>query len=181
MVVQASVICGLVRRLLTGFSRKPFVELTLIKILKSTSPPHLKPLIYRFTCSSLWMYQHRYYPGPGVRARRPSSIHKMSLLGNLEADKRQLLWKGTCSYTLCFLTTIFPSLSFFLFFLCFSLSFFLSGVRLPSVKSGFSETAAWIQTKFYGKLPIQHISRPCFCFFKIFSFQFFLRFCFRFR
>ncbi len=35
-----------------------------------------------------------------------------------------------------------------------------AGVRRPSsVNSGFSETAAWIQTKFYGKLPIHYISR----------------------
>ncbi len=49
-------------------------------------------------------------------------------------------------------------------------------VRRPSVNSSFSETAAWIQTKFYGQLPIHHISRPfffVFCFFKIFNFQIF--------
>ncbi len=43
-------------------------------------------------------------------------------------------------------------------------------IRRPSVKSGFSETAAWIQTTFYGKLPIQHISRH---FFLNFNFQIF--------
>ncbi len=48
----------------------------------------------------------------------------------------------------------------------------------PSVNLGFSETAAWIQTKFYGKLPIHHISSILFFFFKIFKF---LRFLFRFR
>ena len=31
---------------------------------------------------------------------------------------------------------------------------------LPSINSAFSEAAAWIQTKLYGKLPIHHISRP---------------------
>ena len=46
-------------------------------------------------------------------------------------------------------------------------------VRRPSVNSSFSETSAWIQTKFYGKLPIHHISRQLFCFFKIFNFQIF--------
>ncbi len=50
----------------------------------------------------------------------------------------------------------------------------------PSVNSSFSETAAWVQTKFYGKLPIHHISRPFFSFFKIFNFQIFTIF-FRFR
>ena len=29
-----------------------------------------------------------------------------------------------------------------------------------SIKSGFSETSAWMQTKFCEKLPIHHISRP---------------------
>ncbi len=49
----------------------------------------------------------------------------------------------------------------------------------PSVNSSFSETAAWIQAKFYGKLPIHHISRPIFvCFFKIFIFKIFMIFFF---
>ena len=47
-----------------------------------------------------------------------------------------------------------------------------TGVRHPSVRlsvnSSFSETAAWIQAKFYGKLPIHHISRQFFLFFQIF-------------
>ncbi len=48
-----------------------------------------------------------------------------------------------------------------------------ASVFRPSVrKSGFSETAAWIQTKFYGKLPIHHISRPFFCCFYFLNFQF---------
>ncbi len=50
-----------------------------------------------------------------------------------------------------------------------------SGVR-PSVNSSFSETAAWIPTKFYGKLPIHHISRPFFCFFQNFTFSNFYEF-----
>ncbi len=33
----------------------------------------------------------------------------------------------------------------------------------PSFTSGFSETNGWIQTKFYIKLPIRHISRPFCC------------------
>ena len=46
----------------------------------------------------------------------------------------------------------------------------LSWRRRPSsINSDFSETAAWIQTKFYMKLPIHHISRPFF-FFKILNF-----------
>ncbi len=45
-----------------------------------------------------------------------------------------------------------------------------AGVR-PSVNSGFLETAAWIQTKFYGKLPIHHISRRFFIFFQKFKFS----------
>ncbi len=32
-----------------------------------------------------------------------------------------------------------------------------AGVRRPSVNSGFSETLARIQPKFYGKLPIHHV------------------------
>ncbi len=40
-----------------------------------------------------------------------------------------------------------------------------------SVNSGFSETAAWIQVKFYGRLPIYHISSLLFSFCKIFSFH----------
>ena len=38
----------------------------------------------------------------------------------------------------------------------------LSSVSPSSVNLGFSETAAWIQAKFYGKLPMHHISRPFF-------------------
>ena len=43
--------------------------------------------------------------------------------------------------------------------------------RASSVHSGFSETALWIQVKFYGKLPtyICYISRPFF-FSKFFNF-----------
>ncbi len=40
-----------------------------------------------------------------------------------------------------------------------------ASVVRPSVlplTQGFSETAAWIQAEFYGKLPIRHISRPFF-------------------
>ena len=49
----------------------------------------------------------------------------------------------------------------------------------PSVNLGFSETAAWNQTKFYIKLHICHISRPFFFFFRKFSI-FIFTFCFRF-
>ncbi len=46
--------------------------------------------------------------------------------------------------------------------------------RPSSVNSGFSETAAWIQAKFYVNLPSQHFSRPLFFllfFFQSFNFQ----------
>ena len=48
-----------------------------------------------------------------------------------------------------------------------------------SISSGFSETDAWIQAKFCGKLPICHISRHFFSVFKSFDFQnFMIFFCF---
>ncbi len=37
-----------------------------------------------------------------------------------------------------------------------------ASVVRPSVNLSFSETAAWIRVKFYGKLHIRHISRPFF-------------------
>ncbi len=48
-----------------------------------------------------------------------------------------------------------------------------ASVICPFVNSGFSETAAWIQTKFCGQLHIHYISRPCFSFRKIFNFHIF--------
>ena len=39
-----------------------------------------------------------------------------------------------------------------------------ASVVRPSVNSGFSETVAWIQAKFCGKLPIRHISGLSFFF-----------------
>ena len=51
-----------------------------------------------------------------------------------------------------------------------------AGIRHPSsvrhlpVNPGFSETAAWIQTKFYGMLPISTISPDFFVFFQNFQF-----------
>ncbi len=41
----------------------------------------------------------------------------------------------------------------------------------PSINSGFSETAAWIQAKFYGKLHTRHISRQFFFFWQFFTFE----------
>ncbi len=57
-----------------------------------------------------------------------------------------------------------------------------AGFRRPSVNKGFSETATWIGTKFYGKLPIHNISRPFFIlfFFSNFSIFKFLPFFFSF-
>ncbi len=46
----------------------------------------------------------------------------------------------------------------------------------PSVNSGFSKTAAWIQAKFCGKLTIRHT--PDVFFFKIHNFLIFMIFCF---
>ncbi len=50
-------------------------------------------------------------------------------------------------------------------------------VRFASVchllTQGFSETAAWIHAKLYGMVPIRHISRILFSFFKILNFQIF--------
>ncbi len=46
-----------------------------------------------------------------------------------------------------------------------------AGIRHPSVNSGFSETAAWIQAKFCRKLLIRQISRPFFLF-KFYDFIF---------
>ncbi len=43
-------------------------------------------------------------------------------------------------------------------------------VRRPSINSGFSETSAWIQAKFCGKLYLSTISPDCFFFFQNFSF-----------
>ncbi len=48
----------------------------------------------------------------------------------------------------------------------------------PSVDWGFSETAEWIQAKFYGKLPIRHIFRLFFFFIQIFHFSKFYDFFF---
>ena len=61
-----------------------------------------------------------------------------------------------------------------------------AGVRRPSVRNScFSETAAWIQPKFCGQLPLYHISRSffflLFFFFEIFNFQIFTIFFFCFR
>ena len=39
------------------------------------------------------------------------------------------------------------------------LDFVVAQIRRQAVNSGFSETDAWIQAKFCGKLPIHHISR----------------------
>ena len=47
----------------------------------------------------------------------------------------------------------------------------------PSINLGFSETLAWIQVKFYGKILIRRISKPYsffFSFLKIFNFRFLL-------
>ncbi len=46
-----------------------------------------------------------------------------------------------------------------------------TGVRRLSANSAFSETPAWIKAKSYRKLPIHHISRHLFSFFKIFTFH----------
>ncbi len=60
----------------------------------------------------------------------------------------------------------------FLALLVFTQQSYCHGAGNPSsVNSGFSETAAWIQIKFYGKLPIHHISRPLFFFFQNFKFS----------
>ncbi len=71
------------------------------------------------------------------------------------------LLPGTCQGAQCLLALlVFTQQSY-----CHS-----TGIRHPSptrpssVKSDFSETAAWTQTKFYGKLPIHHISEPVFIF-----------------
>ena len=61
------------------------------------------------------------------------------------------------------------------FYLCWTLSAGLlswrrrpSSVRPLSVKSGFAETVAWTQAKFYGELPIHHIANYSFSLFNMY-------------
>ncbi len=118
--------------------------------------------LYMF--NSAWLYQQSSCRGTGVhRLFVCKHVFTFSQKPSIKRiNNKKKMWKG--SY-LPYLKTIFSSA-------CVYTGQLLSwhGCLLsihPSLNSSFSETAAWIQTKFYGKLLIHHISRP-FYFFHIF-------------
>ncbi len=91
----------------------------------------------------------------------------------------QILWKLPSTYPPYLHTHVY----FFLFFnSVFTQQSYCrcAPVHHPSINSGFSETAAWIQTKFCGKVPIHHyrhhndnLQTIFFSFFKILNFHIF--------
>ncbi len=112
-----------------------------------------------------------------VAPRRPS----LCGLGNRPANQsiEERLLHPTCLQT-CFLFLkvvhcwiIMVSFLALLDFVSRATVVAQASVVHPSVNSGLSESATWIQAKFCGKLPTCHISRPfCFSFFFIFSSKF---------
>ncbi len=115
-------------------------------------------------CSSAWQSS---CCGAGVRCS--SIVHKLRFLGNRCVDPGQILWVPPSPP---YLQTTFL-FYFSKFSNCYGFVALLnraivvaqaSVVRPSSINSGFSETAAWIQAKFCGYLPLHHISRPLFSF-----------------